>query len=207
MAVDSFILYADAPDALPRGRFTRMWAGCFPLGGPEELWGGLALVIIPALLAALAIKWRSEAIALEQDPVTVEGKVLRLWTTPAKGSRTPHVAYEYPAPPGSAPQTFQGEGRIKDALFARLKEGAPITVKVCRTDPGNHQVVGEFPPRLSSTSFTVWLVILALPALGGINCLWWWWVCRGLPRPTSVLCLGSINVRWRRLDPESLKQE
>jgi hypothetical protein len=207
MHVDESILYSDDPNALPRGKLSRMWARYFPLGGPEELWGGLVLIIVPALLAAWAGKCRSEAIALEQDPVTVEGKVLRLWTTPGKGSRIPHVAYEYPAPPGLEPQTFQGEGRIKDALFARLKEGGPITVKVCRTDPGNHQVVGEFPPRLSSTSFAVWLGILALPALGGINCLWWWWVCRGLPRPKSVLFLGCINVLWRRLDPESLKQQ
>jgi hypothetical protein len=46
----------------------------------------LALIILSLLGAAYAVKCRSEALALEQDSVTVEGKVLHLrQTTRGKG--------------------------------------------------------------------------------------------------------------------------
>jgi hypothetical protein len=100
MAADSYILFSNESQAEPAVGLSRRFARYFPTGRREELWGGLAFVIVPVLLAAWVIRCRSEAIA-ERDPVTIEGKVLRQWFTKGKGGRVPHVAYEYPSPAGS----------------------------------------------------------------------------------------------------------
>jgi hypothetical protein len=179
----------------------------FPPGGPAELWGGLVLIGVSLLGAAWVIKCRSDALALERDGVTVEGKVLRLWVTTGKGSSF-YVAYEYPVPPELEAHTFLGETRLDQEQFAKLKEGGPVAVRVCRTDPANHQVLGE-PHRVfaSIAALAFCLGFLALLALAGVVNLWWWWICRGRPRPGPVFVVSVINVRWRRLKPENQNHE
>src|SRR5262245_25703244 len=102
----------------------------FPPATRAELWGGLALLVLSLLGGAWVLKCRSDDLALEQDSVIVQGKVLRLWVTSGKRSSTCHVAYEYQAPGEAKARTFQGETRLDDEHFARLTEGGLLAVKV-----------------------------------------------------------------------------
>jgi hypothetical protein len=146
-------------------------------------------------------------LALERDSVIVEGKVLRLRTN-AHRRYGHHVAYEYSAPPELEARTFQGEtNRLPKEHFDRLKEGGPIAVTICRTDPANHQVFGE-PPRsfASAAALAFSLGILALLGLAGVINLWWW-VSRGRDRPAQVLVLDLKSVKvWPR-EPKEMEHE
>jgi hypothetical protein len=161
-----------------------------------ELGLGLALIVLSLLGAAYVIKCRSEALTLEHDSVTVEGKVLHLKTTRGKGGWGFRVEYEYPAPPETESQVFRNETRLPKEHFGLLKEGGPIAVKVSRTDPANHQVVGEHPRAFSNkVAMPFALGLLALLALvGGIN-LWWWWVSRRNPRTAQIVVMYAVSGR------------
>jgi hypothetical protein len=166
----------------------------FPPATRAELWGGLALIVLSILGDAGVIKCRSQAPALERDAVTVEGRVLRLWITTGKGSGL-QVAYEYLPPTDSEARTIQGETKIDNEHFVRLKEGGSVAVRVCRTDPSNHQVLGE-PPRVlaSAAAFTFTIGLLALPALAGVVNLWWWWISGRKSVQTQIFVLDDKNV-------------
>jgi hypothetical protein len=166
----------------------------FPPASRAELWGGLALIGLSMLGAAWVIKCRSDALSLERDAVTVEGKVLRLWVTTGKGSGL-HVAYEYPDPLELGARTFRDETKLDDEHFALLKEGGPVAVDVCRTNPANHQVVGKDRRVLASNAALVFCIgLLALPALAGVINLWWWCVSHRKPGPCQVFILSVKTV-------------
>jgi hypothetical protein len=167
----------------------------FPPATRAELWCGLAFIVLSLLGAAWMIQCRFQALALERDAVTVEGTVVRLWVTTNKGSVIHHVAYEYPAPPGEEARTFQGKTKLPEEHIAFLKQGGPIAVKVCRTDPANHQVVGESGRVLASTAaFALCLGLLAVLALAGAVNLWWWWISYRKSGPAKVFILDMKVV-------------
>src|SRR4029453_1470132 len=147
---------------------------------------------------------RASALALENDPVHVQGKVLRLWTTNENNGRHYRVEYAYSAPPGADSRHFQNKTELPKEIFNRLKEDGPIAVKVCRTDASNHQVLGERPRAyLDNASLRQTLGILALLAGAGAINLWWWWVSRREPvlfwssSRTGSTCRGSLHL-WGR---------
>jgi len=78
----------------PRGMYR-----LFPPATRTELWAGLGFLGVALLGAAWVLKCRFDALALEQDPVIVEGKVVQLWKAPNRRHWYYHVGYEYPAPP------------------------------------------------------------------------------------------------------------
>jgi hypothetical protein len=168
----------------PRHWFARF----FPPATRMELWGGIGFILIAIIGAVWVLKARSDALALERDPVTIDGIVVRKWVTHGKGAGK-FVAYEYTAgTEGKAPRTFHGDARVNDAYFERLNLGGSIGITACRTDPANHYAVGG-PGRVFSsvTAVVVSLCVLAFLALvGGVH-LWWWWVCRRMPRQTQFL--------------------
>jgi hypothetical protein len=166
--------------------------GCFPPATRAELFGGLLFLFLSLLGTAWVIKCRSAALALEGDAAIVDGTVVRLWITTGKGSGVHHVAYEYALPPLPAAHSFHGETRLSDEQFARLRQGGPIAVRMCRSDPANHRLAIEAAPVLASTAALAFsLALLAVLALaGGIN-LWWWWVCRGKPASAQLIIFGT----------------
>jgi hypothetical protein len=168
----------------------------FPPATGAELWAGLVLIALSLLGAAWVIKCRAEALALEHDSVNRVGKVMRLWKTPNHGGWYYRVEYEYAAPPELDVQIFRNATELPKEHFDRLHEGGPITVKVCRTDPANHQVVGERHRVFSSTAVLFFnLGLLALLALGGIMNLWWWWISHRKLGPAQVVVLHMKIAR------------
>jgi hypothetical protein len=126
-------------------------------------------------------------------PFHVAGKIVRLWTTEARRGLHYQVEYEYHAPPGVDGQLFRNQTQLPQERFERLKVGGPIAVKVCRTAPANHQIVGEGPRVFSSTAATLFnLGALAVLVLGGVINLWWWWISHRQPGAPQVvvLCAG-----------------
>src|SRR5262245_48697321 len=167
----------------PRHWFSRF----FPPATRLEFWGGIGFILVAIVGAIWVMKCRSDVLALERDPVTIDGTVLRKWVTSGQPAGK-YVAYEYTADTESrVPRTIHGDARVNDAYFERLKVGGPIGITVCRTDPANHEVVGG-PGRIFSSSGAVvaCLCFLAFLALVGAVNLWWWWVCRRAPRHTQV---------------------
>jgi hypothetical protein len=177
---------------------SRLSAGLFrflPPATRAELLGGAAMIVISLLLAAWALKCRSDALALEGDSVMVEGKVLRLWVTHGKGLHH-HVAYEYPATPDAGARLLQSEEQIPEKAFDRLKVGGPVAVKVCRSDPANHLVAGARPRAFSDPlALPFVLGILAMLALAGAINLWWWWFCRRRPSASRIFILGGTSIQ------------
>jgi hypothetical protein len=158
----------------------------FPPATRAELWSGVVLIALSLFCAAWLIKWRFDALALERDSVTVEGKVLRLWTTRANNGPAYRVEYEYSAPLEAEPRVFREQVQLYEEYFNALREGGPIAVTVCRTDPTNHRVLGEAPRASSSIAALVFgLTFVAFLALvGGFNL--WWWICRRKPEPSPT---------------------
>jgi hypothetical protein len=164
----------------------------------SEFWGGLAFLAVSLLGTAWVLKCRAEALALEQDSVNMKGKVVRLWMTKVKSHRHYWVEYEYPASPEAEARTLQDRTELSEEHFDRLKEGGPITVKVCRADPANHQAVGERPRLFSSIAALLFcLGLFALPALAGVINLGWWCICRGQPRPAQVFVVDVQYIQWQ----------
>jgi hypothetical protein len=156
----------------------------FPPATRAEFWAGTALLVLSLLGTAWVIKCRCEALALEQDPVNVEGKVLRLWTTQERRRVHYHVEYEYSAPADVDTKVLRDWTELPEVYFKRLKEGGPVGIKVCRTDPGNHQVAGERPRVFSSSAAMFFcLGVLAILALAGVLNLAWWWISYAKPGP------------------------
>jgi|SRR5579884_220280 len=122
-------------------RAGRGWARYWPPAGAAELLLGLALILFALLGAIWACQCRSRALALENDGVIVEGKVLKLWITQGKG-RHYHVAYEYPAGTNPEERVLQDEDELPEAEAGRLKVGGPLKVRVEPADPTNHRVRG-----------------------------------------------------------------
>jgi hypothetical protein len=151
----------------------------FPPATRSELWGGSIFLILSLLGAAWVLKCRAEALDLEHDSVIVDGKVLRLWKTKPKNRTYFRVEYEYPASLKAGTPMFRDTAEVDEQQFNGLKEGGPIAVKVCRTDPSNHQVVGESPRVfLNKAAMVFCLGLIALLALAGVIMLWWWWISR-----------------------------
>jgi hypothetical protein len=170
--------------------------GLFPPATRTELWGGLAFLGLSLLGAAWVLWCRSQALALEQDSVHVEGTVVRLWTTRPKGRTYYRVEYEYTAPSRPGTPLYRHEAEVDKGHFDQLQVGGPIDVKVCRTDPANHQVAGEAPRVLASAVVLyACLGLLTLLALGGIVNLWWWWIWRRRPPPRQVFVLFRFLSR------------
>lgn len=140
----------------------------------RSFWCGLILVLLSVMGTAGLIKARTDAVALEDDSLDVEGTVV---SKSYKRTRC-RIAYEFEAN-GSF---FRGEVRVTTEQFARLRAGTPISVKVCRGDPANHQVAGAHP-RVFSTRATVpfYAGVLTLLAGGGVICLWLSWASRPMP--------------------------
>jgi hypothetical protein len=182
----------------PRGLFRFL-----PPATRAELWGGIAFLTLALLGAAWVLKCRSDALALERDNVTVSGKVLRLWVSTGKGSHK-HVAYQYPAPSDAETRTFHDDSQISDEAFARLKEGGPIAVKVCRTDPTIHQIAGGSGPAMASTAaMYLCLGVLAFLALMGVINLGWWWKCRRNPPPAQFVVVSMQSASCQVIDRAS----
>jgi hypothetical protein len=172
MATDEPVLSRSEIHLFETGEPRRGLFRFFPPATRSELWGGLAFLVLSLLGTACVLKCRAEALALEQDSVNVEGRVVRLWTTKPKNRTYFRVEYEYPAQPNADTPTFQDKAELDEQHFQRLKEGGPIAVKICRTDPANHQVGGESPRVFSSTAATlVCLGLIALLALAGATML------------------------------------
>jgi hypothetical protein len=145
-----------------------------PRATSAGFWCGLGLVFLSIIGAACLIKARSDAVALERDSTIVEGRVLARWVD----GRRHVIAYVYHAPNGTV---HSSEARVTPEHYAGLRVEGSISVKVCRSDPANHQVVGAFP-RVFSTRATVpfYTGVLIVLAAVGVTCLWLWWAsaCR-----------------------------
>src|SRR5262245_59857220 len=175
----------------PRGMYR-----FFPPATRTELWAGLAFVLLPLLGAVGVLKCRSEALALEHNSVTIEGKVVGLWVIHDVKKRPHfHVEYEYDAPLQADLPVFREEVEVRERRFTELQVGGPIAVRVCQADPANHQVVGT-PPRifLSMAAMLFCLGILLLLALSGTFMLWWWWVSSGKSGATEVIVVMDARV-------------
>jgi hypothetical protein len=194
MATDDPVLSHSEIHLFATGEPRRGLFRLFPPATRSELWGGLACVVLALLGAAGVLKCRADALALEQDSVNVEGKVVRLWTTKPKNRTYFHVEYEYPARAEADTPTFQDKAELDEQHFHCLEVGGPIAVTVCRTVPANHQVVGESPRVFSSTSATLFcLGLLALLAVMGAIMLWLWWLCRRQPQAAQVFVLFRFS--------------
>jgi hypothetical protein len=159
-----------------------------------ELWAGLSLVGLSLLGAAWVIHGRSAVLALERDPVRVDGRVVRLWVTKENNGHHYRVEYEYAAEAGG--RVFRGETQLLPAHYDMLREGGPIAMNVSRSDPANHQVIGGRPPMFASAeSMRVPLGFVGLFAAAGAVNLWWWWVSRGTAGLAGVLVVGTVAGR------------
>jgi len=163
-----------------------------------ELWTGLALITLALLGSGWVLKGRADARALEQDPVRVEGKVVRLWVTRENNGPHCRVEYEYAIPPAGA-QVVRDETQLVKGHYDMLREGGPIVVAVCRTDPANHLVIGGRPPALATAETQrVSLGFLGLLGLCGATSVWAWWVSGRKPRPAfQPDGLGSLSPGQR----------
>jgi len=169
----------------------------FPPAARAELWGGSVIVALSLLGALWVLKCRFEALALERDSEIVEGKVVRLRVTKDVKNR-PHYWAEYDGPLELQAVIPRREVELPKDHFDRLTEGGPIPLRVCRTDPANHQFVGEHPRLFLSTGAMLsCLTVLALSALAGLMNLWWWCVSRNAA-PIQVVVLALKSERAGR---------
>ncbi|HKB05639.1 MAG TPA: DUF3592 domain-containing protein [Gemmataceae bacterium] len=176
------------------GEPPRGFGQLFPPGTRTELWAGVGLIVASLLGAAWVLHLRFEALALERDPVRVEGTVVRQWVTKENNGRHYRVEYEYATEAGG--RVYRDETQLLEGHYNLLREGGPIAVNVCRTDPANHQVIGGRSPTFASeTPVRVSLGLLGLLGLGGAVNLWWWWVSRGKARPGAVLVVTALTER------------
>src|SRR5262249_28449960 len=89
----------------------------FPPATRLELLGGSGFILVAIIGAVWVLKCRSDALALERDPVTVDGTVVRKWVTYGKGAGK-YIAYVYTAATeGEGPRTFHSDARVNDAHF------------------------------------------------------------------------------------------
>jgi hypothetical protein len=152
-------------------------------GSRAEFLLGSFLVGLSLLGAWYTLKCRNQFLALEQDPVAVEGTVRKLWVTGSYKSRTYHLLCEYPVQTESGDRVLERERQLPATSFSRLAVGGQVTVTYCRTDPENHVVEGQFPPTFSTLGAVVAaLVVLGILALIGCVNLWAWWATRRLLR-------------------------
>jgi hypothetical protein len=143
-----------------------------------ELLLGLTLILLALVGTWYVFKCRSDALALERDPVAVQGKVLALWVTTGKGSHH-HVRYEYSAATDNGPRVVRDEAYVPTTSYHRLEVGGPVLVVYCRTNPTYHWL-GSVPPPASANGWAAvaFLFILALLAAAGCINLWAWWAAR-----------------------------
>jgi hypothetical protein len=161
----------------PRRRFL---SDGTPVSSAELIVG--SVLVLFALLGSWYVLWcRSAALALRRDPVPVQGKVLRLWTTTAKGAHH-HVRYEYSAPTDNGPLVVRHEAILAEKDYGRLDVGGPVAVTYCRTNPANHLIGSPpLPPYPDCGAVAVPLFILTLLAAAGCINLWAWWAARPWP--------------------------
>jgi hypothetical protein len=174
----------------------------FPPATRTEFWAGSILVALALLGTAWVTKCRCEALALEQESVNIEGKVVRRWTTQERRRVRYRVEYEYPASGEVDGRVFRDWTELPEEYFKRLQDGGPISVTVCRTDPGNHQVTGEAPRVFSSSAAMYFcLGVLAVLALAGVLNLAWWWISYGKPGPAQDFFWPRLRESNRRNQP------
>jgi hypothetical protein len=148
--------------------------------------------LISLLAAMWAFKCRTDVLALEQDSVIVEGKIVRLWVSSANNGLHYRLAYEYPPTPHAEARWLQGQDELSERDFNRLAEGGPVAVKLCRSDPANHVVAGGRPRAFSNPlALPFVLGILSILALAGVMNVGWWWMCRGPRSVGAVLVLRA----------------
>jgi hypothetical protein len=156
-------------------------------GSRAELLLGSFLVGLSLLGAWATFKCRADFLALEQDPVVVEGRVLKLWVTASKRSRTHHVLCEYSAQTETGSSVVERKEKLPEKSFSQLTVGGPIAVQYCRTDPENCLIQGQALPTFSNAGAVVAaLAILGVFALIGCINLWAWWATRRLARQTQA---------------------
>jgi hypothetical protein len=175
-----FVLFRDIRRS-PAGGSPRFLRDGTPVSRAELLLG-LALILLSLLGTWYVFKCRSDALALEGDPVVVQGKVLALWVTTGKGSHH-HVRYEYAASTEDGLLVQRGEAYVSEKDYRRLEVGGPVPVVYCRTNPANH-VLKCLPAGMSANwwAVLVYLVMMGLLAAAGCINLWAWWVARARPR-------------------------
>lgn len=148
----------------------------------SELLLGLFLVGLSLIGAWYSCKCRADFLALEQDPVVVEGQVLKLWATGRKG-RTYHLLCEYPVQTDSGASIVEREVCVRQETYGQLRVGEPVVVRYCRADSANFLVEGQVSRVFSSAGALVAaLIVLGLVALLGCINLWEWWATRRLLR-------------------------
>jgi hypothetical protein len=166
----------------PRGFFRQ-----FSPATHAELLAGLVFILLAVAGAAGVIKLRYEALALENDPLRIEGKVVRLWKTRANNGWRYRVEYEYRTGAEDDAPVVRNQTSVYEEYFNGLREGGPMTVVAGRTDPANHKVMGETPRIFSSTLAVLFSVgVVATLALAGVIDLWWWCVSRRMARTHQV---------------------
>jgi hypothetical protein len=145
-----------------------------------ELLLGLALILLSLLGTWYVLKGRSDALALERDPVSVQGTVLGLWVTTGKGAAY-HVRYSYRVGADNS-LLLRQEATLTEKQYRQLKVGGPVPVLYCRTNPANHLLQGTPPPSFASWwVVSVALLVLVLVAAAGCINLWAWWGAREWP--------------------------
>jgi hypothetical protein len=137
-----FFFYADTRQYVNFGSSRLPW-----LYGTRA---ALSHVLIGVLVMGLAVvgmffllKAWLDYRALEQEPVVVEGKVLRLWVTGGNKGRTYHVAYQYQLALEQGSGLVEQEAAVGGDYFALLAVDGPIRVTYCRSNPGNVRVPGD----------------------------------------------------------------
>jgi hypothetical protein len=175
----------------PRGGLDQWFAP----GSRAGLWAGLSLIALSLLGAAWIFQGRADALALERDPVRVEGQVVRLWVTRENNGPHYRVEYEYAAGAGDGARVFRDETQLVRGHYDLLREGGPIVVAVCRTDPANHQVVGGRPRDFSTAeTMRVPTGLAGLLAVAGAITLWSWWTSGRRPGSAGVRVLKTATV-------------
>jgi hypothetical protein len=133
-----------------------------------ELLLGLALVLLSLLGTWHVLKGRSDALALERDPVVVQGKVLGLWVTTGKGAAH-RVRYEYSAATDNGLLVQRQETNVPEKYYLRLEVGGPVPVVYCRANPAHHLLESQYGFILSfpGADLVVFWASCRAAALGG----------------------------------------
>ena len=179
-AEDRFLLFVRfrATRRNPAGGWLRRALNDGPPVSSAELLLGLALILFSGLGTWYVLSCRAGALALERDPVSVQGKVLDLWVTTGKGAHH-HVRYEYSAATDTGPLAFRRKTTLSEKDYRRLEVGGAVTVTYARTNPAYHVIGGAPPPAYTNCwALAAALFILALLAAAGCINLGAWWVAR-----------------------------
>ncbi len=105
----------------------------------------------------------------------VEGRVLRLWSRHAPGTRADYeyVEYQFTAASAQGNRTVRKESRVYDwGLYAKLTVGGPITLRYAPAEPEGARIEGNSNPM----DFAINVLLPLLLMFAGGWCLlsaWW----------------------------------